>query len=138
MRKRAIWLAGVLAAAATGLVLGAGTASAQDATAYEVTITNLLDAGQPLTPPAVATHSRRYEAFRVGQPASAGVQQIAENGNTAPLLAEYVSSRFVSDSLMAPGGPLVPAGFPGSAMFDDTTSFEITASHGANFISFVS
>jgi hypothetical protein len=40
--------------------------------------------------------------------------------------------------LEAPGGPLVPAGKPGSAMFDDTTSFSITADRGARRISFAS
>jgi len=42
----------------------------------------------------------------------------------------------VSDLVEAPGGPLVPAGRPGSASFDDSTTFMITADRGANRLSF--
>jgi hypothetical protein len=53
---------------------------------YEVTITDLTS-GQPLTPPVVATHRGRHAILEIGQPASVGVREIAENGNSAPLLA---------------------------------------------------
>jgi Spondin_N len=137
MRRRGIWLTAVAAAASAAALVASGTASASDATQYEVTITNLTS-GQPLTPPAVAAHRRPYSPFTVGRPASFGVKEIAENGNLAPLLAEFAANPFVSQSLAAPGGPLVPAGLPGSAMFDNTTTFTITTGHGANFLSFVS
>ena len=137
MRKRAAWVAAVLAALIAAALSVASPAAARDATEYQVTITNLTD-GQPLTPPAVATHSRPLGVFRVGSPASFEVKEIAENGNLGPLLDAFAASPFASSSLEAPGGPLVPDGLPGSAMFDDTTSFSITSSHGANYLSFVS
>ena len=137
MRKRVACVTGFAAVlAAVGLV-AVSSAAAKEATEYEVTITNLTG-GQPLTPPAVATHRRPLRVFDVGAPASFGVKEIAENGNLAPLLGAFAASPFVSDFLEAPGGPLVPDGLPGSAMFDDTTSFTITASHNANYLSFVS
>lgn len=52
---------------------------------YEVTISNLTS-GQPLTPPAVATHRGDVDVFAVGSAASPGVQQIAENGNPSVLI----------------------------------------------------
>jgi hypothetical protein len=104
---------------------------------YEITITNLTS-GQPLTPPVVATHRGAYDAFDVGGAASVGVQQIAENGNGGPLLAELGASKHVSDSLETTTGPLVPAGTPGGATFDDSVTFEIAAAPGSNRLSFVS
>jgi hypothetical protein len=82
-----------------------------------------------------ATHRGKNELFRVGDAASFGLKEIAENGNNAPLLARLGSDRDVSDVVEAPGGPLVPAGTPGSAMFGDTTTFNITAERGARRLS---
>src|SRR5213592_3929317 len=87
---------------------------------YHVTIKDLTE-GQPLTPPVVATHTGKHVIFQVGQPASVGVREIAENGNNAPLLAQLGADPFnqISDFQQAGSGPLVPPGKPGSAMFDD-------------------
>jgi Spondin_N len=137
MRTRVAWVVAILAAVSAMALIAVSPAAATDATEYQVTITNLTG-GQPLTPPAVATHRRPLDVFKVGAPASFGVKEIAENGNLGPLLDAFAASPFVSASLEAPGGPLVPDGLPGSAMFDDTTSFTIAASHGANYLSFVS
>ena len=106
---------------------------------YDVTITDLTD-GQPLTPPVVATHSGKHAIFEVGQPASVGVREIAENGNNAPLLAQLDADPFnqISHFKQAGQGPLVPAGKPGSAMFDDKVSFAIRGSRHADRLSFVS
>ena len=104
---------------------------------YEVTVTNLTG-GQPLTPPVVATHLGAYDAFDVGSPASEAVQQIAENGDGGPLLAELGSSKHVDAFLQTGTGPLVPDGLAGSGMFADAVTFEITAGPGANFLSYVS
>jgi hypothetical protein len=125
-----------VAGAAVGLV-AAPAAEADRADTFEVTITNLTS-GQPLTPPVVATHRGRNELFRVGSKASFEIKEVAENGNNGPLLADLGGDRDVSEALEAPGGPLVPAGKPGSAMFDDSTSFTITADRGARRISFAS
>jgi hypothetical protein len=115
----------------------AATASADaPAAQYEVTITNLTD-GQPLTPPLVATHRAATGVFAVGQPASFGLKEIAENGNLAPLIASLESDKHVADSVAA-SAPLVPAGLPGSAMFGDSVTLTVDADEGAKFLSFAS
>lgn len=126
----------VAAGAAVGLA-AAPAALAHRADAFEVTITNSTS-GQPLTPPVVATHRGRNEVFRVGSKASFELKEIAENGNNGPLLADLGSDADVSQVLEGPGGPLVPAGKPGSAMFDDSTKFTIATDGGARRISFAS
>lgn len=103
---------------------------------YEVTIENLT-AGQPLTPPLLATHSRSADLFTVGDAASFGVQEIAENGNLAPLLDALNNSGNVFD-VVTGGAPLVPAGTPGAGMFEDSVTLNITADSGAQFLSYVS
>lgn len=103
---------------------------------YEVTIDNLT-AGQPMTPPVVATHRAATGIFTVGQPASFALKEIAENGNLAPMIAQLGADKHVSDSVAA-AAPLVPAGLAGSAMFGDSVTLTLTASKGAKFLSFVS
>lgn len=136
MRGRA-----ALAAAAvtvTTLALAVPPAGAVPAErSFEVAITNLTS-GQPLTPPVLATHRGAYDAFDVGSPAGVGVQQIAENGNSGPLMDELTASRHVSDFLESGMGPLVPDGTPGAGMFDDSVTLEITAGPGAKFLTWVS
>jgi hypothetical protein len=143
--KRATLTAAVIAlmVAAGGQVRAGATG---DDRTFEVTITNLTS-GQPLTPPVVATHRRGDQVFEVGQPASVGVREIAENGNNAPLLAFLEADPFdrVSAFAQAGMGPLVPEGTPGGVEdppsgpeFPDSVTFEITAEGGANRLSFVS
>jgi hypothetical protein len=116
-----------------------------DVRTYEVTITNKTS-GQPLTPPVVATHRGKDQVFEVGQPASVGVREIAENGNNAPLLAFLEADPFdrISESKQAGMAPLVPEGTPGGVEdppsgpeFPDSVTFEITADEEANRLSFV-
>lgn len=106
---------------------------------YEVTITNLTS-GQPLTPPVVATHRARHAIFDVGRPASVGVREIAENGNSAPLLAflEADPLNQFSDFAESTTGPLVPPGVPGDAMFDQSATLTVTGEKRAKRLSFVS
>lgn len=127
-----------LAVGIAALSLPASAMAAKSRT-YEVTIENLT-AGQPLTPPVVATHRGKDQLFRVGQPASEGVREIAENGNNGPLLASLGanSSGRISEAKQAGGGPLVPAGTPGAAEFPDHVTFSIGAERGARRLSFVS
>ncbi len=136
MRIRALTTA-LAAAAMVAAFAVPEAAAAPPVRTFEVTVTNLTS-GQPLTPPVVATHRGAYDAFDVGTPASEGVQQIAENGNGAPLLAELDASRHVGAFLQTGTGPLVPGGLPGSGMFADSVTFEITAGRGSNFLSYVS
>ena len=99
----------------------------KDVRTYKVTVYNLTK-GQPFTPPAAGTHKSSTRVWRNNQPASEGVKEIAENGNTAPLLAALEANPEVDDVVMA-SGPI----FPG-----DMLEFTITAQRGFNKISFVS
>jgi hypothetical protein len=120
-------------------ILALAFAAPASARTYRVKITDLTD-GQPLTPPVVATHRGRHAIFEVGQPASVGVREIAENGNNAPLLAQLGADPFhqISHFQQAGDGPLVPEGKPGSAMFDDRVSFTIEGGRRAHRLSFIS
>jgi hypothetical protein len=103
---------------------------------YEVTITNLTG-GQPLTPPLIATHRRPIHVFSVGEAASLGIQELAENGNLAPLEEALSAAKHVY-AIEIGTTPLVPAGVPGSAMFDDAASYTIESARGAKYLSFAS
>src|ERR671911_2426618 len=128
---------------ATGVAAVGALARAPTAVAgqreYEVTITDLTS-GQPLTPPVVATHHKKHAMFEVGQPASVGVREIAENGNSAPLLAFLEADPLNQFSGFAESttGPLVPPGVPGDAMFDQSATLTVEAGRRANRLSFVS
>lgn len=88
-----------------GLVVGmVGPASAAD---YEVTITNLTR-GQTFTPILVASHQAAVKLFTLGQPASAELAILAEEGDTGPLTALLLANPEVrevanSGGLLAPG-----------------------------------
>jgi hypothetical protein len=135
MRPRFLALT-VAAAALVFLATISSAAAVAPVATYEVTIENLT-AGQPLTPPVVATHRAATGMFAVGQPASFALKEIAENGNLAPMIAQLGADKHVSDSVAA-AAPLVPAGLPGSAMFGDSVTLTVTASEGAKFLSFAS
>jgi Spondin_N len=135
MRHRFLVLAVAVAALAFLVTISSAAAEGPIAT-YEMTIDHLT-AGQPLTPPVVATHRAATGIFTVGQPASFALKEIAENGNLAPMLVQLGADKHVSDSVAA-AAPLVPAGLPGSAMFGDSVTFTVTASEGAKFLSFAS
>ena len=136
MRRPTFVLTGAIAAIAFAIPLG-GPANATTGSSYEVTITNLI-AGQPLTPPAVATTRGSVNVFTVGARASSGVQQIAENGNPAPLIETLEDTPGVSQALVTGTGPLVLPSVPGGATFDGSVTFTITAGSGARFLSWVS
>jgi hypothetical protein len=105
---------------------------------YRVTILNLAE-GQPLTPPLLATHWRGYDVFTVGQKASNGVRQIAENGNLDPLVNRLNNARRVSDVVVG-SEPLVPLDSPGNLVhgFGNTWTTTITASVRATRLSWIS
>jgi hypothetical protein len=135
MRNRFLALAAAVAALVFLATVSSAAAQAPVAT-YEVTIDDLTE-GQPLTPPVVATHRAATGMFTVGQPASLALKEIAENGNLAAMLAQLEADKHVADSVAA-AAPLVPAGLPGSAMFDDSVTLTVTASEGAKFLSVAS
>lgn len=98
---------------------------------YEVSITNLTD-GQPFTPPVIATHSPRMRLWRLRRPASVEVQQIAENGNLAPMLDLLGNSDRVHEFLVAEG-PTAPPLLPGERL-----ERHIEATRGTRFLSVIS
>lgn len=98
---------------------------------FEVTVENLTDGGQYFTPPLITTHRGAARLFRVGRGASTEIQQIAENGNLAPMLAYLGGSRHVSDFVVAASGPGPLA--PGASV-----TVPLTAEPGSRFVSFVS
>lgn len=143
MRVRCGVFAAVVCVA--GLLTAVGSASAQVAD-YQITITNLT-AGQPMSPPVVATHRVGGALWRLNRSASLGVKEIAENGNNGPLLDDLRQRRLrgrifdyvqLTSSPMLPG-PLVPAGRPGSANFPRQITGRIRADlRRAPRLSFVS
>jgi hypothetical protein len=130
-------LAPLVAALLSVVALAGNPAQAEARRVYRVTIVNLTS-GQPLTPPVVAIHRNGFHVFEVGQPASFGVKEVAENGNNAPLLEALTASPMVGTAVQAGNAPLVPEGTPGAAMFDDQVTFRISAPGWAGLLSFVS
>ncbi len=112
-------------------------ASAGKVRTYEVTITNLT-AGQPFTPPVVATHKKPVHFFEVGKPASFAIKEIAENGTTGPLASYLAGHKHVYDVFEA-STPLVPVGAPGNPDPGvDSVTFSISSAKGAKYLSFAS
>lgn len=103
---------------------------------YKVTITNLTS-GQPMTPPVLATHTRKASVFSVGEDSSDEIQAIAENGNNAPLVAA-LSSSFEVYHVVEGTAPLIPDGNPGAVPFESSASFTINARGRARFLSIAS
>jgi hypothetical protein len=73
---------------------------------YAITITNLTK-GQVLTPPVVASHTRRFRLFGVGEAADMPLYTLAETGNPAPLAAQLEDEQSVRDVTVG-GGPIPP------------------------------
>ena len=112
------------------------SAKPDDGKTYKVTITNLTP-GQPFTPPVLVTHSDKTGIFTVGEAASLDIQEIAENGNSGPLM-DTLGVDVEVHEVVAGGVPLVPANNPGGTMFDSSATFMITTKGKAKFLSFAS
>lgn len=135
-RGRVLVALALVSAAIIGMAMVGGAAQAGGTPRYRVRIVNLTD-GQPFTPPVIATHRYNFNLFLVGDLASVGVMQVAENGNVPNLVSALEQATVVTD-VVAGADPLVPAGLPGSASFPDRATYTIDASNGARFISFAS
>jgi hypothetical protein len=135
MRRMRASLALVAVVVLTSVMWG-GPAEAGGAPRYRVRIVNLTT-GQPLTPPVIATHRWAFDLFEVGDLASVGVMQVAENGNVPNLVSALEQATGVAQ-VVAGTEPLVPDGLPGSASHPDRASFRITAPGHVRYISFVS
>jgi len=104
---------------------------------YRVTLQNLTE-GQALTPPLIATHAYGTHIFTVGEPASAELQAVAENGNNMLLHDLLMADSRVLDIAEGATGPLVPAANPGNTEFTDSADVIITGDPSARFLSLAS
>ncbi len=103
---------------------------------YRVTIYNLT-AGQPFTPPVLATHTRRTGIFSLGDEASGDVQMIAENGNNTDLVLALMADDNVHQ-VVEGSAPIVPADDPGGLGLDSSATFTIWAGRDARYLSVIS
>ena len=81
------------------------------ATEVQVSIENLAPAnGNFLTPVWVGFHDGGFDTFSPGEPASAGLERIAEDGNAEPLSGEFAASESAHSDGVIPGpeGPIAP------------------------------
>ncbi len=86
----------------------------QNSTAVRVAIkNNAMADGTFLTPFWVAFHDGNFDTYDLGSPASAGLEQIAEDGNTAGLSAEFAEFGMGLDAVITN-----PEGFAGAPLFD--------------------
>ena len=97
---------------------------------YRVTVQNLTR-GQALTPPVIATH-RRFRLFRVGRPASAELQALAENGNEARLVAALGANDRTYDFRVGTTGSLVPGSNPGGIRLGSSVHLMMTGGKRAS------
>lgn len=91
---------------------------------YAITITNLMP-GQEIAPIIAASHKPRTNLFKLGEPASRQLAQLAEEGSTGPLSSLLVKDNGVS-SIGSFGGHLQPG---------KSTEIIIDAAKGFNRIS---
>lgn len=100
-------LIGMLALALLGLPTAPHSAAAQTGTqTYEVTVTNITNSKQVLSPPLLATHAASVHAWQRGQTASAGVEKVAEEGMSDLLASELkgvATDVVVSHAHLLPG-----------------------------------
>ena len=95
-------------------------AESAEAPTYRVTFTNNTS-GQYFTPPNFAVHSDAADVFDIREPASPGVQAVAENGSV-PILAAELTEAIDNAGLGVSGvGATAPIA-PG-----ETVSFDITS-----------
>lgn len=82
---------------------GCGDSSSPAAT-YAVKVVNTTN-NQPLSPVAVITHTSAYAAWTIGTTATVGLENLAEGGSNAELLAELTTESSVSGTgNIGPGG----------------------------------
>lgn len=72
------------------------------ATQFEITVQNLTK-GQPITPPVVVAHSPKIQLFKVGEEASQGLKELAQDGVTSTLQGELSGSPLVKGIALGSG-----------------------------------
>ena len=125
---------GVISAAAHDPTSSDG--AVHETATYEVVITNITP-GQPLTPPLLVTHTAGIDIYTVGEEASYELKQLAENGNSGPLVESLSGADGVFDVVVG-DAPLVPANDPGRTGIGHTETYTITARSHHEYLSFAS
>lgn len=130
--RRRLLAFGLATATAGALLAGPADAEPPQRT-HEVTVTNLTS-GQPLTPPLWAAHRPSTSLFTVGDQASTGIREIAENGNLAPA-AEVASTdgQVTSFGIALRDGDGPPPVLPG-----ETRTFEVATDPSGTRLSLAS
>lgn len=73
---------------------------------FMITVTNLTN-NQPMSPPGAILHAAGFSAWMVGSAASDELEQLAEGGDVAPLLAlQPDAATFQANAPVGPGGSL--------------------------------
>ena len=91
--------------ACSALLLGACGGDSDKQRRFQVSITNLTN-NQPLSPLLLAIHNADVEAWQIGQPASEGLEHLAEGGDGALLsqaLTDADATVTLGDAPLAPG-----------------------------------
>ena len=94
----ALTLGGVIAGGALATPAPSKHAPAAPERTYSITVENL-SGGQPLSPPLIIAHNRKFDLWSRGQVASHVVAAVAEDANTAPAIELAESSRGVGVAL---------------------------------------
>jgi len=126
----------IVAMLAVVSIAGIPESSAAKTKMYEVTITNLTP-GQPITPPLLVTHTEDVGFFTVGETASNGIQQLAENGNAEPLVEMLQGKAGILDIVQGTV-PLIPANNPGNTDFSHSETFVVSSEGNRKYLSFAS
>ena len=138
--KRKLVVSLMAVAALVALTWGLVTATTSSSTpsfastaTYEVSITNLTR-GQPLSPVFIATHLKGADPlYTLGQPASAALAALAEDANTASILAAWnpETNAMVNETRLVTGNA-------GSIRPGETVTATFTVSGTVRYISLAS
>lgn len=112
-------------AVVVAVALGASAAIPAAAATLKISVTNNSgQGGLTLTPLLAMFHNGTFDTFTTGTKASAGLEALAEDGNTAPAAAALANAQASSQSAVvtAPqgfaGAPLIEPGETGSIIVD--------------------
>lgn len=84
------------------LVVAVNAAWADPPVIYKVEVVNLTK-GQLMTPPVAVVHHPNFSLFKLGEAASAGLQELAKDGETDPLGAELDANNLVLNHTVGSG-----------------------------------
>jgi hypothetical protein len=107
---------------------------------FDVTVTNVSGPGGPVTTPIspvfYAVHNENWSLFQPGTPASAGIEAIAEDGNSAVLVETETGAAGVAlaGAITIPNG----AAASGPALPGESFTFHVVPSDNARYLSIAS